>query len=74
MDVRSRQQNRMITIITVKIVFHQGELVNEDYICDQSGTSGESILKNDQNLCITIILSRKLLYSLESKKVDTKNQ
>ena len=32
----------MITSITVKIVFHQGELVNQDYIYDQSGTSGES--------------------------------
>ena len=64
----------MIIIIIVKIVFHQGELVNEDYICDQSGTSGESILKNEQNLCITVILSRKLLYPLESKKADTKNQ
>lgn len=29
-------------------------------------------MKNVQNLCNTIILSRKLLYPLESKKVETK--
>ena len=64
----------MITIIMVKIVFHQGEFVNQDCICDQSGTSGESILKRDQNPCITAILSGKLLYPLESEKAETKNQ
>ena len=55
----------MITIIAVKLVFHHGELVNQDFICDQSGTSGESILKSDQNLCITLTLSGKPLYPLE---------
>ena len=55
----------MITIIAVKLVFHYGELVNQDCICDQSGTSGESILKSDQNLCITLTLSGKPLYPLE---------
>ena len=42
---RCKEKNskiRMITSITVKIVFHQGELVNQDYIYDQSGTSGKS--------------------------------
>ena len=28
--------NKMTTIITVKIVFHQGGLVNGDCICDQN--------------------------------------
>ena len=55
----------MITITAVKLVFHQGELVNQACICDQSGTLGESILKSDQNLCITITLSGKPLYPLE---------
>ena len=52
----------MITIITVKIFFCHGELVNHDCICDQGGTSRESILKGDQNLCITITLSLKSVY------------
>ena len=55
----------MITITTLKIVFHQGELVNHDYICDLGGTYRESILKGDQNLCISITLSLKSLYPLE---------
>ena len=55
----------MIAVIKVKIVFHQGELINQDCVCNQSGISGESILKSDQNLCITITLSGKLLYPLE---------
>ena len=52
-------------MIIVKIVFHKGELVNQDCICDHGGTSGESILKSDQDLCITVTLSGKPLYPLE---------
>ena len=55
----------MITIFLVKIIFHQEGLVNQDCICDQSGTSGEFILMSDQNLCITVTLSGKQLYPLE---------
>ena len=64
--VRIKQQkNRMITLIIVKTVFHKGGLVNQDCICNHGGTSGESILKSDQNLCITVTLSGKPLYPLE---------
>ena len=52
-------------MIVVKIVFHKGELVNQDCICNHGGTSGESILKSGQNLCITVTLSGKPLYPFE---------
>ena len=61
--------NKMTTIITVKIVFHQGGLVNGDcYLRPEqisvSEISEESILKSDQNLWITVTLSGQLLYPL----------
>ena len=61
--------NKMTTIITVKIVFHQGGLVKwRLYLRPEqisvSEISEESILKSDQNLWITVTLSGQLLYPL----------
>lgn len=44
--------------------FWETIIPNQDWIYDQRGTSGESILKSDQNLYITITLSGKPLYHL----------
>ena len=35
-DIKANSKNQMTTVITVKIVFHQGGLVNEDCIYDHN--------------------------------------